>query len=74
MQSDTRKIKGKTQSLVQRVQMHLHFWMLWDILRDLVVERAGASVSGISTFGRVDYDLSADIKGFDHHFVVSKPE
>lgn len=50
--------------------MHLHFW----ILGDVVVDGAGASVSGISTFGRVDYDLGADIKGFDHHFVVSKPE
>lgn len=27
----------------------------------------------ISTFGRVDYDLSTDIKGFDRHFVESKP-
>lgn len=35
---------------------------------------AGAAVSDISTFGRIDYDLNADIKGFDHHFVVCKPE
>lgn len=34
----------------------------------------GAAVGGISTFGRVDYDLSADIKGFDRHFVASRPE
>lgn len=43
--------------------MHLHFWTARD------------SVGGgvISTFGRVDYDLSTDIKGFDRHFVESRP-
>lgn len=73
MQSDTGQITGKTQSLVRRVQMHLHFWTRGDLLGgDRVVDTA--AVSGISTFGRVDYDLNTDIKGFDHHFVVSKAE
>lgn len=74
MQYDTRQITGKTQSLLQRVQMHLHFWTLGDLLGVIVVDTAQEPLSGISTFGRVDYDLNADIKGFDHHFVLSKPE
>lgn len=70
MQSDTGQITGKTQSLVQRVQMQLRF-RTPRRLRDIAVDRA--AVRAISTFGRVDYDLHTDIKGFDHHFVISKP-
>lgn len=32
-----------------------------------------AAAGNISTFGRVDYDLNTDIKGFDCHFVEREP-
>lgn len=55
--------------------MHLHFWTARFFLRGGGCRYSpGAAVGGISTFGRVDYDLSTDIKGFDRHFVESRPE
>lgn len=32
-----------------------------------------AAAGNISAFGRVDYDLNTDIKGFDCHFVEREP-
>lgn len=38
-----------------------------------IIWRRGDRCWSVSTYGRVDYDLNTDIKGFDWHFVESEP-
>ena len=52
--------------------MQTHFWTLGDLLAGIL--SIARTSSGISTFGRVDYNLNTDINGFDHHIVAGKSE